>query len=319
MTTPSFTRRDFISQTSAAAAMALLLSSRSAKAAQTALPPWTIGCHGRAFRKWHLSLDGLLDAIHGAGYGSAEIIRFESESAGRPATPESVAAMVAALQKRGMRTNLDYLDVPKGASEAESVKVVRRHIDQAQALGQKYLICLGMEKASAWFSFCRVLADAAAYGQERGVGIVIKQHHGFNNTPIELLGWMKQVDHPNFGLFFDAGNLVYYTGRNPVEELDLIAPYVKGFIAKDCTGPQYQERRSGDPGFGSQAPNAHGDEVMIQFGAGVVDLAGIVKKLKAAGFKGPVMVEGLKVGTSVAESVANAKANREYLEKIIAS
>jgi sugar phosphate isomerase/epimerase len=149
--------------------------------------------------------------------------------------------------------------------------------------------------------------------------MVLKQHHGLNNTPLELLGWMEQVNHPNFRLFFDPGNLVYYTGKNPVTQLDLILPHVVGLIAKDCTGPQYQERRSGDPAFGTHRPNPHGDEVMIQFGTGVVDLAGIVKKLKAAGFAGTVMVEGLAVGSSPSETIANARANREYFERISVS
>ena len=106
-------RRDFIGQATAAAALLPLLT-RTARAAESApLPPWNLGCHGRAFRKWKLSLTGLLDAIRAAGYGSAEIIRFESESAGRPSTPEYVATMVAELKARGLRTAIDYLALPK--------------------------------------------------------------------------------------------------------------------------------------------------------------------------------------------------------------
>jgi sugar phosphate isomerase/epimerase len=57
---------------------------------------------------------------------------------------------------------------------------------------------------------------------------------------------------------------------------------------------------------------------MIQFGAGKVDFAGVFKKLKSAGFNGPIMVESCKVGATVTETMENARANRLYLEKVLA-
>ena len=71
---------------------------------------------------------------------------------------------------------------------------------------------------------------------------------------MELLGWIKQVNHPNFGLFFDPGNVVYYTGKDPVKQLEIIGPYVSGVVAKDCTraafhgarGRRSAVRRDGD-------------------------------------------------------------------------
>ena len=58
---------------------------------------------------------------------------------------------------------------------------------------------------------------------------------------------------------------------------------------------------------------------MIQFGTGKVDFTGLFKVLKDAGFNGPVMVEGTAVGATLQETVANARANREFLEKIFAN
>ena len=54
---------------------------------------------------------------------------------------------------------------------------------------------------------------------------------------------------------------------------------------------------------------------MTQFGTGKVDFVAVFKALKAAGFNGPVMVEGVKVGETAAETTANARANREFLAK----
>jgi sugar phosphate isomerase/epimerase len=59
--------------------------------------------------------------------------------------------------------------------------------------------------------------------------------------------------------------------------------------------------------------------VMIQFGTGKVDFRAVFSKLKAAGFKGPVMVECCALSSSRETVTANARANREYLEKILAA
>ena len=42
-------------------------------------------------------------------------------------------------------------------------------------------------------------------------------------------------------------------------------------------------------------------------------------EMKRAGFNGPVMVECCKVGQTPEETTANARANREFLEKVLSS
>jgi sugar phosphate isomerase/epimerase len=143
------------------------------------------------------------------------------------------------------------------------------------------------------------MADAAAYAQERGIKLVMKPHGGGSGASEEILNAIKAVGHPNFKIWYDAGNIIYYTGKDPVAELEPIVQHVTGFCAKDCG-------------------SLKGD-VMIQFGAGKVDFAGVFRKLKSAGFNGPIMVECCKIGATPQETMANAKANREFLDKVLAS
>ncbi len=82
-------------------------------------------------------------------------------------------------------------------------------------------------------------------------------------------------------------------------ELEPIAQYITGFCAKDCA--------------------AQKGDVMIQFGAGKVDFAAVFRKLKSAGFNGPIMVECCAIGATAQETTANAKANLEFLEKVLAT
>jgi sugar phosphate isomerase/epimerase len=103
------------------------------------------------------------------------------------------------------------------------------------------------------------------------------------------------VNQPNFKIWYDAGNIIYYTGKDPIEQLKPIAEYVTGFCAKDCAGLK--------------------GEILLDFGKGKVDFPGVFKVMKDAGFNGPVMVECCAKGNSVAETTAGAKRNREQLEK----
>jgi len=130
-------------------------------------------------------------------------------------------------------------------------------------------------------------------------GHTSKPHGGGSGASDEIRNAMKAVGHPNFKVWYDAGNIIYYTGKDPVAELDPIAEHVTGFCAKDC------DKQRG--------------EVMIQFGAGKVDFAGVFRKLKSAGFNGPIMVECCRIGATAQETTENARANRLFLERVLAS
>jgi len=45
----------------------------------------------------------------------------------------------------------------------------------------------------------------------------------------------------------------------------------------------------------------------------------VFAKPKSVDFKGPIMVQGVKVGATAAETTANARTNREFLENVLAS
>ena len=123
----------------------------------------------------------------------------------------------------------------------------------------------------------------------------MKPHGGISGSSDEILSVIKKVKHPNFSIWYDAGNIIYYTGKDPVAELGPVARHVTGFCAKDC--------------------GAEKSDVMIQFGTGKVNFVEVFKKLKASGFNGPVMIECCKIGETPTETTANARVNREFLEK----
>src|SRR5947209_19506911 len=126
----------------------------------------------------------------------------------------------------------------------------------------------------------------------------MKPHGGSSGASDDIMAVLKAVKHQNFKIWYDAGNIIYYTGKNPVEELKPIARHVTGFCAKDCAALK--------------------SDVMIQFGTGTVDFAAVFGTLKAAGFDGPIMVECCKIGATPEETMAHAQANRRFLENLLA-
>ena len=289
-------RREFLQHSilgGAATALAL-----SVPPALDAAVRWPIGCFNRPWTKW--SFDDALKQIKAAGYQTTGLLTRTNDEPfiGADATPEYLARLKQRIAGSGLTANMGALRSRHNIPLNESIKEVRQQIENAGALALPYLLTFGVDKAEEYEHYYKVMSDAAAYAQERRIKLVMKPHGGGSGASQEIVAAMKAVTHPNFKIWYDAGNIIYYTGKDPVEELKPIARHVTGFCAKDCA-----------------APNS---DVMIQFGTGKVDFAAVFGTLKAAGFDGPVMVECCKVGATAEETMANARANRTFLEGVLA-
>jgi len=295
-------RREFLQHTIAGVSLSTALSAQSQRPA-TPKPRsgggGSIGCFNRPWASW--SFDDALRQIKAAGYDTVGLLtRTKDESfIGADATAAYLARLKQRLAASGLNTNMGALRTRHNIPLEESKKEIRTQIENADALGLTYLLTFGVERPEEYEHYYRVMSDAAAYAQERKIKLVMKPHGGSSGASDEIVAAMKAVQHPNFKIWYDAGNIIYYTGKDPIEELKPIARHVTGFCAKDCGAP--------------------GSDVMIQFGTGKVNFAGVFAVLKAAGFDGPIMVECCKVGATAEETMANARANRVFLENVLAA
>jgi sugar phosphate isomerase/epimerase len=267
-------------------------------AAAAGRPAWPIGCFNRAWTNW--SYDDALDGIAAAGYKLTGLLsghRGEAFTSAQ-ATPEYLDGLKKRIAQRGLAVNMTAIHFRPGADPGDNIADVRKQIENAARLELKFMLTFGVDKPEHYEDFYRLMADATVQAEKRNVRIVLKPHGGGSGASEEILRCLDKVGQTNFRIWYDAGNIIYYTGKDPVKELDPIARYVTGFCAKDCPGPK--------------------GEVMSQFGTGKVDFRAVFARLKAAGFDGPVMVEGVKVGATAEETTANARANREYLERVLA-
>ena len=292
------TRRHFLAATSAGVASALLPRSLAAAQKSTGVR-WPIGCLNRPWTKW--SYDETLDAIKGAGYQWTGLLTPTKADVftNSTATPEYLAAIKQKIAARGLKVNMTALRIKNELPLADAIADTRKQLTNAHTLGLEFALTFGVDKPEHYAQYFKIMADAAAFAQERRIKLVMKPHGGGSGASDEILNALKAVGHPNFKIWYDAGNIIYYTGKDPIAELAPIAEHVTGFCAKDCGAPK--------------------GDVMIQFGTGKVDFLGVYKKLKSAGFNGPLMVECCKIGGTPQETMENARANRLFLEKVLAS
>jgi sugar phosphate isomerase/epimerase len=296
-------RRHFI-QTAALAATATTFLPLRAPAAEK--PPgvsWPIGCFNRpwlsAKTKW--DYDTALDGIKAAGYKlTGMLTRTANEPfIGSDATPEYLAELKKKIAARGLKVNMGALRIKSDLPLAEQIKDTRQQIDNGKTMGVEFLLTFGANNAEQFENYYKLMQDAAAYSQERGLKVVLKPHGGASGAAEEIMRCLDQVKHPNFKVWFDAANVLFYTGKDPLEQLKPIASQVTGFCAKDC------DKQKGS--------------VWFEFGTGKVDFRAVFTELKRAGFNGPVMVECCALGDTPEAVTANARKNREYLANLFAT
>jgi sugar phosphate isomerase/epimerase len=289
-------RRSFLKAVSTATAAAAtgVFRADSAEPAQ-----WPIGCFNRPWTQW--PYDQALDSIAAAGYRVTGLLsghRGEMFTASN-ATPEYLDSLKKRITQRGLTCNMTAIRFRPDAPLAENINDLHRQIENSARLELRHMLTFGIDDPNHFDDFYRLMADAAAHAEKHGIQIAMKPHGGGSGASDEILRCIEKVAHPNFKIWYDAGNIIYYTGKDPVEELRPIVKHVTGFCAKDCPAPK--------------------GEVMSQFGTGKVNFKAVFAELKKAGFNGPIMVEGVKVGDTPEATAANARANREFLERTMSS
>jgi sugar phosphate isomerase/epimerase len=117
-------------------------------------------------------------------------------------------------------------------------------------------------------------------------------------TPITLVRAIRDAGVDTLGVNLDAANLILYGKANPVDAVEVLGPYIQGVHAKDGLYPT--------------DPKELGREVPI--GKGKVNFPVFIRKLKEAGYHGPLTIEREIEGAEQKRDILAAKA---YLEKLI--
>ena len=247
-----------------------------------------IGCFNRPWNQW--DYENALQGIQAAGYEHTGFMYQQNQLlVSADSSAEKILQLKRSVESHGLRPAVLLANPPLDLPVAQAVEQFRRLIDNAQLLGADYVLSSGTDNEEQYETYYQVMAQCCDYAAQQKVMLTLKPHGGIGATARECLTAVQRIDHANFGIYYDPGNIHYYTGRDAAQDVKLVADYVVGICVKDCTC------REG--------------EVMITPGEGEVDFASVFGTLKDAGFAGPVTVECL--GGETPEQV-NAAAQQTY-------
>jgi sugar phosphate isomerase/epimerase len=286
------TRRRFIGKVMLATTGVALIS-----AAKT--PRWQIGCYTRPWAEhdYRVAFDGIAQA----GFKYLGLMSGKTGTIITPeTTPEQAAAIASEAKSRSLRIISVYggsFDVTK--SVTEGISGLMRLIESSAICECPNLLLTGIAEPELVANYYKVVAECCDYAATRGVGISVKPHGPLNSTGRECRPLINKVAHKNFRLWYDPGNIYYYSdGKiSPVDDAATVNGLVVGMSVKDFRMPK---------------------DVNVTPGTGLVDFPGVMSKLRKGGFKGgPLVVECLAVGDL---SFINLEAKKAYqfLEKLMA-
>jgi len=147
------------------------------------------------------------------------------------ASPDRAAQLGRRCRDMGleplMMFSMIYPEDPRG------LEVLTQRVKQAAAAGIPQVLTFGHTEggnAPVWVERFKKLAPIA---EDHGVLIVVKQHGGSTGTGEACAKIVRQVDHPNIQVNYDAGNVMDYLNVDPIPDILKCADVVRSFCIKD--------------------------------------------------------------------------------------
>ncbi len=265
-------------------------------------------------------LERALEGIATAGYEYVALYSQHRKTDLLPpeATDARVKDLAATVANSGLQLCLIFAsggDFEKdGALEA-----YRRRLEVAALMGAPLVMGWGPWEYKSWpdekfppeqwaqtsDNWFAGMMQVAPYAEELGVQIVLKPHTGTTAFGKRLREAIQRIGSPAVRVCYDGGNVHFYEGLDPAEDVRDCAEYVTAMCIKDHSGPR------ANPLF---PPPGEGD----------VDHPAIFRILNEHGFNGPLMVERFegeyaKADMSLELIDERARAARIYLEEALAS
>ena len=253
-----------------------------------------LGCFNRPWSQF--DYDGALAGMAAAGFELTGTMRQQKEAlVDVDSTEDEVAVLRARVQRAGLKPSTVLGGFPMDGTPDESVTALEALIDRIALFGARYLLHCGTSNEADYDRFYETMKACCDYAQEREVTLTLKPHGGISTSGADLLRAVERIDHPNFAIYYDPGNIMHYKGLDPVEELKPVAEHVVAMCIKDSLGEL--------------------EGVMITPGTGTVDFEGVFDVLFEVGFAGPCIVECLG-GETLGEVNEEAGKTHEFLTEL---
>ena len=285
------TRRQFIGQVMLVTTSATLL-----RAADR--PNWMIGCYTRPWGKfdYRVAFDGIAEA----GF---KFVGIMTAKGGWLVTPDTPPEKVAMIRAEAKSRGLSIVSLSGGAfmvkkSLPEGIDRLKRLIDCAVICGSPGLLLGGTGEPDLAGDYYLAIGECCDYAASKGVGLSLKPHGPANSTGLQCRLLIEKVGHKNFGLWYDPGNVFYYSdGKlDPVDDAANVDRLVVGMSIKDYLPPKV---------------------ITLTPGTGKVDFPKVMARLQRGGFRrGPLIVEALAVGDA-AQLAAEARKARQFVSALV--
>lgn len=131
-----------------------------------------------------------------------------------------------------------------------AIQLTKNRIDSAAKLGALRVIVSAGEvrNESENKIFYKNMKKLGDYAQKKGVVLALETNRGITSTGKKSLEVMDNIDHTTVGINFDTGNIKYFSGENPEDNLEVIMPYIVHMHLKDIRGTKgsYEVSTLGD-------------------------------------------------------------------------
>lgn len=255
-----------------------------------------------------LALEEAFAGIADAGFKYAGLMARHQKEPSLPSAggPRSVDEIRRLAESAGLTLTTIILGRPDSLADG------RRWVDDCQGLGIRHMIIInpwpysqGLEvrrpeeelrpEEDAYF---KLMHDLAEYAEPKGIALAIKPHTGCTATSKQERETLAAINHSNVGVYYDPGNVSFYEGVRPEDDMPNVVDRVIGICVKDHEGAR------ANPSF--PVP-----------GEGQVDWRRVLQTLKDAGFSGPCVLENFTAKDPEAVK-RGARRTLEHLEKVVA-
>lgn len=298
-------RRRFLQQCTTLAGSALLQGNRVLAEENTidqssAKSPWLLGCFTRPFADFPYA--DTVQAIAAAGFSAVGLMSARLSDAVvtlADATPSQVAEIHEQAAKQNLAIAATYYaGPPVDRTVTAGIEALRTLIDNCHQAKCATILLGGTAIETLFDAYYDAVAACCDYAMQKNVSLVLKPHGGLNATGPQCRKIIARVNHPAFRLWYDPGNIFYYSkGQlDPINDVSSVDGLVAGMCIKDFVPPL---------------------EVAINPGSGRVDFPRLMTLLRAGGFtRGPLIVETLKPG-DFESTKANAATAYQFLSQLV--
>ena len=262
--------------------------------------PWQIGCYTRPWAAHEYRV--ALDAIAEAGFKHAGLMTTKSRTGlviSVATTLEEARQAGEEAKKRGLGIPSVYGgDIPVAKSLEAGIEGLRKLIDNCAAAGAANLLMGGTGDPNLQEAYYKAIAECGDYAAAKKLGLSVKPHGGLNSTGPQCRKVVERVGHKSFGLWYDPGNIFYYSdGRlDPVADAATVDGLVVGMSVKDYVPPK---------------------NVDVTPGTGKVDFRAVMARLKKGGFTGgPLVIETLAPGDP-ARTLDEARKGLKFVQDLV--